>query len=285
MKHLKQAPQGFSRQQWQSFSRDGILVLPKLFSQIELAHLELLTKTLSFNNSQGVRLHNFISLGNDYLKYIDHELYVGFGHSLYGESLRLLSSQLFIRPPMQNCENRNNWHFDGPRVLPFQSFSSNLPLRIKVGVFATDLLEQKMGNLIYIPGSHRQEHIPQYKTHLKHPDEKSLLVPAGSVVIMWEGLWHRVDENTSQQTRSNFYIEYGPSWIQSSEKVSVNEKLQNSLTREQRILLRQYSDPNLFFKPPSDDVPIYLAKEKQLYGESISNDLKSYQRPIERIHL
>ncbi len=173
------------------------------------------------------------------------------------------------------------WHYDGPRQVPFQVFSSNIPLRIKVGYWLTDIREAKMGNLVFLRGSHRLRHLRQYCTHEAVQGEESLTVSAGTMIIMFEGLWHRVDENLSEQTRINLFYEYGPAWVTASDRWQSNLTWLETLNREQRILMRNCEFPNSLIKPPAEDVPLFdlRANEEDLdsnyFGENLPVELRS----------
>jgi hypothetical protein len=114
-----------------------------------------------------------------------------------------------------------------------------------------------MGNLIYIPGSHRWETLPQYHTHETHPQERQLKVKAGSLILMYSGLWHRVAENNSNQTRLNLFYEYGPSWIQASDRYQSNREFLESLTERQKMILRSYDFPNAHIKTPASSFGLF----------------------------
>ncbi|MEZ4676845.1 MAG: hypothetical protein R2932_21735 [Caldilineaceae bacterium] len=47
-------------------------------------------------------------------------------------------------------------------------------MQIKVGYWLTDLSAPKMGNFVYMPGSHRQQYFPGYDTHDSLPGEQIL---------------------------------------------------------------------------------------------------------------
>ncbi|HVJ64668.1 MAG TPA: phytanoyl-CoA dioxygenase family protein [Bdellovibrionota bacterium] len=271
---LLSRPAGFSEEQWQTFMRDGLLVIPNAIAPSELKLADSILLALA--KSQSLRLNHVVGLCREMATFIDHPAYAGLVYDVYGEGLRLLSSQGFVRPPEEPGTKRNDWHFDGPRVLPFHLFSEALPMRIKVGIYMSDVTKEKWGNLIYIPGSHRWPHLEQYKTHEKHPEERQLKVEAGTIVLMYSGLWHRVAENTGPHTRRNLYLEYGPSWLQNSEAQGFRADYLESITREQRIILRPYRDPNEFYKPPAEDVPLYAAQPDLNYAAHVTNDLKQY---------
>ncbi|MDH6580505.1 phytanoyl-CoA dioxygenase family protein [Kitasatospora sp. MAP5-34] len=246
------APPGFTPDEWETFERDGILILDDVLSPGETAALRDAVDARTPRARQG----DIVALDSRFVPLIDHPQHVGRMFDVYGDMLKLLSSELFRREPGQ--ANRNNWHFDGPRLLPFGSFSDRAPLRVKVGYWLTALPRKEMGNLIYVPGSHRWDHLPQYHTHEPHPQEKHLTVGPGAMTLMWGGLWHRVDVNRSRTTRRNVFLEYGPSWLVATDRTHTDPQWAAGLSRERRIILRAYDDPNQGVKPPAEDVPLYL---------------------------
>ncbi|MFI9645040.1 phytanoyl-CoA dioxygenase family protein [Streptomyces sp. NPDC052040] len=251
------APPGFDRDEWETFERDGILILEDVLGASEITALRDIVDTHATKTRQG----NIVALDDRFVPLIDHPQHIGRMFDVYGDMLKLLSSEFFRREPGQTI--RNNWHFDGPRLLPFSVFGNRVPLRIKVGYWLTALPEKDMGNLVYIPGSHRWDHLPQYHTHEPHPQEKRLTVKAGAMTLMWGGLWHRVDANHSRTTRRNIFLEYGPSWLVASDRVITDPRWAAGLPRERRIILRAYDDQNLCVKPPAEDVPLYLERGEE----------------------
>lgn len=267
-------PEGFTKKTWQQFDEQGILVfenaMPRDLVQEYLQCLEVIwLQADQQQKEKGLVLLNIVELHPIFAGLIDHPAHIGFAYDLYGEALKLLYSAIFIRPPHQ--EAINDWHFDGPRLLPFDVFSERLPLRIKVGYWLTDVSQDKHGNFVYIPGSHRQPYLEQYKTHDPHPNEVTMKAAPGTMFIMYAGLWHRVQENDSEQTRMNFFLEYGPAWIHTGDRTHADAAWMNSLDREKRIIMRNYNHPNLCIKPPLEDSCFWIEKAKMTENVSIKN--------------
>ena len=82
---------------------------------------------------------------------IDHPRHAGYMYDIYGELLILHISQVFVRP---RDSKHNAWHPDGARAVPFGAYAPELPLQVKIGYWLTDLPHPKMGNFVYMPGSH-----------------------------------------------------------------------------------------------------------------------------------
>lgn len=277
-------PPGFTSDEWETFERDGILILDDVLGPSETAALREVVDAHAATS----RLADIVALDDRFVPLIDHPRHVGRMFDVYGDMLKLLSSESFRREPGQ--VKRNNWHFDGPRLLPFSVFGDRLPLRIKVGYWLTALPEKEMGNLVFIPGSHRWDHLPQYNTHEPHPQERHLTVGPGAMTLMWGGLWHRVDVNQSRTTRRNVFLEYGPSWLVATDRTCADRQWAARLSRERRIIMRAYEDPNQGVKPPAQDVPLYLDRPGQSapdpvasrYAEHVPLELRRRTTWVER---
>lgn len=254
------APPGFTEATWATFARDGILIVEDALPAATVRGLRAAVEAQS-ENTRG----HVVADDPRFTELIDHPAHIGHLYDVYGEMLKLLRSEYFRRAPGRLV--RNTWHFDGPRLLPFRAFAAEAPLRIKVGLWLTPLPERGMGNLVYIPGSHRWDHLPEYHTHDPHPRERHLTVRAGAMTLMWGGLWHRVDTNDSDVTRQNVFLEYGPSWLVTSDRLLADPQWAEGLTRERRIIMRAYREQNQCIKPPERDVPLFLPRPGEPDGE------------------
>ncbi|WP_336047952.1 phytanoyl-CoA dioxygenase family protein [Streptomyces sp. CA2R101] len=278
------SPKGFTRETWEMFARDGILVIENALTATEVE-----TLVAAVEKQRNPTSWNIVETDVRFTPLIDLPAHIGYVYDVYGEMLKLLRSEFFKREPQQPIRNR--WHFDGPRVLPFEVFSPKVPLRIKVGYWLTPLTTENRGNLVYIPGSHHWAHLPQYHTHEPHPQERQLTIGPGAMTLMWSGIWHRVAENNGEDTRLNLFLEYGPSWIVSSDRVSSDPEWMSGLSRTRRILMRDYEHPNNLVKLPEGDVPLYLPRpgeldpEAELYTDNVPPALRKRSTWLEREEL
>ncbi|MFJ6943277.1 phytanoyl-CoA dioxygenase family protein [Streptomyces wuyuanensis] len=262
------APAGFSAESWAAFHRDGLLVVEDALAPEQVDAL-----VAAIEKQQKPTDWNVVASDSRFESMIDHPAHIGYVYDVYGEMLKLLRSEYFKRHPGQ--EVRNKWHFDGPRALPFDVFSPAAPLRIKVGYWLTPLPVEDRGNLVYIPASHRWPHLPQYHSHDAHPEERQLIVRPGAMTLMWGGLWHRVAENRGALTRLNLFLEYGPTWIVTSDRIGCDKEWLSGLTRRRRILMRDYDHPNRLIKLPDEDVPLFASRpgepdlEAGRYGDHV----------------
>jgi ectoine hydroxylase len=248
------APPGFTKESWTTFARDGVLVIE---DALDTAQVEALRAVVE--KQKEITAMNVVQLHPAFTELIDHPAHIGYVYDVYGEMLKLLRSEYFQRPPRQ--EIRNKWHIDGPRSLPFEVFSPALPLRVKVGYWLTPLSDDDMGNLVYLPGSHHSPYLDEYHTHERNPAERQLRVRPGAMTLMWSGLWHRVAENNGDLTRLNMFLEYGPSWVVTSDREHCAPGWLASLSRNRRILMREYDHPNRQVKPLDEDFPLFAPRD------------------------
>jgi hypothetical protein len=256
-------PPGFSPRLWREFQERGIIVIANAYSASEVtAYREAL---LRVGNGAGApadgffTTRNFIEKDPAFAGLIDHPSHLGLVYDLYGEMLKLQLSELFVRPPHGARPER--WHIDGPRVLPYAVFAPDAPLQVKIGVWLTDVTGPDMGNLVYVPGSHRRQYFDAYDTDEPVAGEEQLIVRAGSLTLMNCALWHRTAPNNGATTRLNLYLGYCPSWIPTADRNVSDPDWLAGLNREQRIIMRSYEVAYSHAKPPPEDYPLFLVRE------------------------
>jgi ectoine hydroxylase-related dioxygenase (phytanoyl-CoA dioxygenase family) len=260
---LRRAPEGFSATQWRIFRERGILVIENALRDDEIKRY--LEAVRCLQNREATQEDNFFTTQNFIEKdpafsdLIDDPRHVGMVYDLYSEMLKLQLSELFVRPP--GAARPEHWHIDGPRVLPYSAFRPKAPLQVKIGYWLTDIPEPGMGNLVYVPGSHRQQYFDAYNTHEEIAGEEFLCVYRGALTVMDCALWHRTSRNDSATTRINLYLGYCPSWIPSADRNVSNPTWLASLNREQRIIMRSYEKAYSHAKPPPEDFPLFLDRE------------------------
>lgn len=267
MSDYRLAPPGFTREQWVTFNEVGLIQIENALSDDEvatyLAAIERVTQAdPTYKAGEYYNLQNFVERDPVLAGLIDHPRHVGYAYDLYGEQLQLQLSELFLRTP--NAGTYNKWHPDGARVLPYGVFSPQLPLQIKIGYWLTDLPQPKMGNFVYMPGSHRHQYFAAYDTHESVPGEEILRVRRGTMTIMHGSIWHRVEPNQSQVTRKNLFLAYSPSWITAADRLVSDPAWLQTLNREQRIIMRSYNHAYDHAKPPEADYPLFLDRETGL---------------------
>jgi ectoine hydroxylase-related dioxygenase (phytanoyl-CoA dioxygenase family) len=296
---FRRPPPGFTLRQWQVFQERGILVIEDAFSEIELmawqaAVLRLQDSARTDNpraeatgaNATGTGAtgtgatcvnatgkdgfftrRNFVETDPVFASLIDHPAYLGLVYDLYGEMLKLQLSELFVRSPGGGA-SPERWHIDGPRVLPYAVFAPGAPMQVKVGIWLTDVLQPEMGNLAFVPGSHRSQYFGAYDTDEVAAGEEQLLVRRGALTLMDTALWHRTVPNNSGIARVNLYLGYSPSWLPTSDRNTSDPVWLAGLNREQRIIMRSYANAHSHAKPPLEDYPLFLDRDTGLDREA-----------------
>lgn len=273
------APPGFSPEQWATFEEDGIITIEDALSPQEIErYTDALDRIASndpkYDPNETFGRENVVELDAVLAELIDHPRHVGFAYDLFGEQLKLHISQFFIRPP--GMTKRNLWHPDGARAVPYGVFAPRLPLQIKIGYWLTDLPHDSMGNLVVLPGSHRQQVVDEYDTHDAVPGERIVKVKAGTITVMNSSIWHRVEPNTSDVVRKNIFYAYCPAWITAADRLTSDPAWLQTISREQRIIMRSYDHGYHHAKPPASEFPLFLDRDtgsdrdEQAYGDHVA---------------
>jgi len=257
------APRGFTDGQWREFRERGLIRIENALSPEEIdQYLAAVDRVAaaepSYRPGGSLRLDNAVELDPAIAGLIDHDRHVGYVYDVFGEMLKLLRSDVRIRA---RGTDRNAWHPDSPRALPYRVFSPELPLRMSVGYWLTDLPAPRMGNFVYVPGSHRWQRLEQYHTHDSAPGEEILCVEAGTLTVYDGNLWHRVEPNETDVERKNFFLSYCPSWVTAGDHYFSDDDWLATLDREQRIIMRSYRHPHGLTNPDATDFPLFLDRE------------------------
>jgi len=277
------APPGFSDEEWEIFERDGMLFFEDALDQNTIDELtaaidRVCQSSPRFEAGQTFGCQNIVERDPAFAALIDHPRHVGYAYDLFGELLKLHQSQFFIRPP--GGERYNIWHPDGARAVPYGTFSPELPLQIKIGFWLTDLPEAKMGNLVVLPGSHREQYIDEYDSHEPIDGEQVVTLKKGTMTLMHSSIWHRVEPNDSDVVRKNIFYAYCPAWLTPAEHVLSDPAWLETLNREQRIIMRSYDNAYSNAKPPASDFPLFLDRETGLDRDpdAYRDDVKLHRR-------
>jgi hypothetical protein len=267
----RRAPAGFSRDQWDTFMDEGMLVIENALTDEEVDRYLSMIYAASegderYETGKFFGPNNIVERYPDFSELIDHPRHVGFGYDVYGELLKMHISQLFIRP---RDTSHNKWHPDGARAVPYGVFAPTLPLHIKIAYWLTDVPEPEMGNFVYLPGSHRTQIVEQYDTHDHAPGEHILCVKRGTMTIMHCNTWHRVEPNESDIVRKNIFLAYCPSWLCEADRHQCAPEWLDTLNREQRIIMRSYESGYARTKPAAGEFPLFLDRET---GEAADED-------------
>jgi hypothetical protein len=265
MAYRKASP-GFTVEQWQTFMDEGMLVVENALSDAEVdAYVDAVDRVSGadpkYDPSKFYGPGNVVERDPELTALIDHERHVGFAYDIYGELLKLHISQLFVRP---HDGSHNAWHPDGARTVPYGVFAPALPMQIKISYWLTDLPEPRMGNFVYMPGSHKSQEMDAYTTHESVSGERILCCKRGTMTMMHCGTWHRVEPNESDTVRKNIFLAYCPSWVCEADRHQSSPEWLATLNREQRIIMRSYTHGYDRTKPPADDFPLFLDRDTGL---------------------
>jgi hypothetical protein len=260
------ATPGFTPEQREFFDREGYLILPNRLSDEEIArYLDAIDRQIAsdakYDPTKFYAKENIVERDPVFAELIAHPRHVGYVYDFYGELLKMHLSQFFVRP---KGGAHNMWHPDGARAVPYTVVAPEIPCQIKVSYWLTDVPEPGMGNIVMMPGSHRQQYFPYYDTHESVPGELILCVPRGTITLMNCNVWHRVEPNYSDSVRKNFFLAYCPSWVVAADRLQNDSEWLKTLNREQRIIMRSYSYGYDHTKPPAADFPLFLDRETGL---------------------
>lgn len=288
----RRAPPGFTPALWEQFCTDGYLIFEDVLDAdtiaATIAAIDQVASAAGHDGTRAFRRDRIATLDPFFAQYLNHDSHIGFAYDIYGELTKVHLASLQIRP---HGGGYNQWHPDGARALPFGVFSPELPLQIKVSYWLTDLPEPGMGNLVVLPGSHRQQVMDAYDTHESVKGEHILCPRAGTMTIMHSSIWHRVENNDSDVERKNIFLAYCPSWIVSEDRHHDHDREEQlaALSREQRILLRSYPDkPYTNTKPPAADFPLFLPRDPDAdpnpegYRPHVQAHRRKYRTWVER---
>jgi hypothetical protein len=287
---LQRAPAGFRPEQRARFERDGFLHLERVIEPADVRrYLDAVERVAAshprYKPDQWFSPENVVERDPVFAELIDHPRHTGFAYDYYGELLQLHLSQLMIRP---RETWHNAWHPDGPRAVPYGSFIPERPPVIKVMYWLTDLPAGRMGNLVVLPGSHRSQYLDHYDTRHSVPGEWIAICRAGAMTLLDARIWHRVERNQSDVPRVNLSLSYSPSWIVPQDRYRSDPEWLATLTREQRIIMRDYAYPYQHAKPPAEDFPLYLDRDSGLdrdpdrYADHVVLERRKRLTPRER---
>lgn len=264
---LMKAPPGFTRDQWESFDREGYLLIEDAIPPADVRRYVDATERIAADHLRRNPGKSFTPwsgiahLDPVFAELIDHPRHIGFAYDLYGELLKLHNSQAFIRSP---GKSGTKWHMDGARAVPYTVYASRLPLQLKIAYWLTDLPRPQMGNMVIYPGSHRSQRFEAYTKPVSVEGELPVCVRAGTMMLMNGNVYHTVMDNESQLTRYNLFYTYCPSWVCEADRLACDEGWLRTLAREQRIIMRSYAQPYDRTKPPAEDFPLYLDRDTGL---------------------
>ena len=153
-------------------------------------------------------------------------------------------SHLDVHPPVRDGKPFWwHWHQDGGRQNRELETSPRPRLSVKLAFWLSDVSESGRGNLMVIPGSHRQD-------WLDGPPRRDVVWPAprgavpvlanpGDAVFFDRRIWHARSDNHSNVVRKVVFIGYTYRWISIRDDVAAlpNSPMWSGLNPLQRQLL------------------------------------------------
>lgn len=250
-------PAGFTRAEWDEFEDQGILILPGRIPDVDVvryreAALATRRENPGHDPAHTWKIDKAVARHPCLAELIDHDRHIGYAYDLYGDQLTLTQADLVIRP---NDNRATRWHIDGPLAVPYRVFAPTLPLKLRVGYWLTDVLEENMGNLVYVPGSHRADYPYEHAGNNDVPTQKVITCKAGTITLMHVSLWHRVMPNLSDAVRYNIYLSYVPSWC--TRYYRYEPSFEKGLSRTQKLILRNSGPEKTLSRPEASDLPLF----------------------------
>jgi hypothetical protein len=260
------APPGFSRSEWEEFAEVGLIHLTDRVASDSVtrylaAALDLTARMVPSTKNTN-KVENVVAKDERLQEMVDHDAHIGYAYDIFGDCTRLSQNDIVVRQPGAVV---NEWHVDGPRAVPFRTFSPVLPLKLRIGYWLTDVPGENMGNLVYLPRSHRGDYREEHRGTGDLPGQQVLRCAAGSITIFHASLWHRVQPNDSTTTRVNVFLSYTPSWVNGY--FFQDPGWAAALPRERRIIVRAYgNDQERFIRPPAEDLPLFTDGQSVVPG-------------------
>jgi ectoine hydroxylase len=239
--------------QRKQFDEQGFFIVENALSPDQLDALlgatdELYARYGGRPGSSRLEMRNVVAHHPCLRDLISHRLILPIVVDLLGPNIKIRSTHLDVRPPLQRESVKNKlgsdrwgepeqWHVDGP-IFGYPLVNNLLPLmEVKVGYYLSDVTLPESGPLCVIPGSHKLDY--RKLANSVPPDESvfRVAVPPGSAVLFRTGLWHCVSPNFSALTRKVLYYAYTYRWIQASDYMTQSPELLASCTPIQRQLL------------------------------------------------
>ena len=173
------------------------------------------------------------------------------GHS----NIQLMQSHLFEANPGTGGRV-TGWHNDGGEpaieVNGIRAFGS-----LKVGYFLRDRLQDDMGSLMVVPGSHRIQGRPPFRADSEDPvGAIQIKAKAGDAVVFQQGLWHAAAPNLADQPRVILYYGYGYRVFRPIDYQKMPDHVLEDRTPIERQLLGETVNHQGYYVPTDQDTPL-----------------------------
>lgn len=225
-----------------SLDNRGFAILKEFCSSAELTKLRDSIRGLEdqegenagseFKREPGcIRLANLANKGKAFLDLIDAPKIMPFVRQVLGDQIKLSSINSRTSLPQNDAQ---------PLHADMGAVPDEMGFWVCNVIWLLDDFTLDNGALRVVPGSHRWNRLPTGNDlTAAHPDEVILTAPAGSVIVINAHVWHAGLANRSSNSRTAIHAFYcrRDKPQQQYQKDLLSQKVQNSLSHEQRILL------------------------------------------------
>ena len=190
-------------------------------------------------------------------------------------NIQLMQSHLFEANPGTDTRV-TGWHNDGGEpaleVNGVRAFGS-----LKIGYFLRDRLQDNMGSLMVVPGSHRVPGAPHTVPGAADPvGAVQIKAAAGDAIVFHQGVWHASAPNLAAEARVILYYGYGYRILRPIDYVAMPDALLQRCDPVQRQLLGETHGHQGYHLPDEKDTPLKAWYETYFGAPSNRGNL---QRP------
>ena len=242
------------------FHEDGYLLLERFLDE---DHVARLTATLSRAvarrreahaagrptvgmtqvDGDHTRIYYLLDEDPEFLDLLDFAPTLAYIHALFDEQPHFHASDAFWQEGAQ--DSGPGWHQDGSHF--YRDMEKPTPLlQLKIGYFLSDMTEPDQGNLMVVPGSHRDDaNAPsedQTADFGAMPGAVQVCCPPGSALMFHNALWHTGGPSRRADGRRYLlYYAYEHRWmIASPEPVSYPREFYRRLDDRLRPLFHPF---------------------------------------------
>ena len=195
-----------SESQKRLFETQGYLVVENVLRGPELAALRGEAEAIAAldPNTQGARpWHELVLYRRPVFRYLlENSSLIQAAAGLIGDDIQLLAMDLLATAP---GKGGIGWHRD-------VTFVCNKTISMNTGLYLQDLDEQ-VGLLKVVPGTHRSEHVPTPDANGVCDGEVVVRAKAGQAIFFDAALWHTGGGNRSTANRLSVFAYFGRYWV------------------------------------------------------------------------
>lgn len=243
------------------FETMGYLVVPGALSPEEVAECLEAAKRVhaTYDHGGSRQLGAMYEVEEAFEKLIDHPSVFGKVRALLGDYFILQSSWCTVQ---KAGAKGGGYHQDGSGVYEFRRLAIPTPLvQLRVGYYLTDQSGDKMGNMIFIPGSHNTAAIPPREACGAEdgiPIRDVVCGEPGTAVLFHQGCWHCAGSNDMDFDRYTQHMVYAPPWLTPSDRLRNSPEFLARTTPLRRALVGEWTRPEQPYgmgypKPPFED--------------------------------